>query len=184
MTAKRRFLKFLDSVIPGKKEMDYGLWAIKYRVDKYASAEDEAAGILDDFVEGEFNLSLDEGVNALFRRLCGGAETAFDEANAVLWVGDSTSPALETQTHLQAVTNKISQPMEAAFPTFGTGRKATFKSKYDGDTANFAWNEWGIANGDPATTGIMLNRKVAYLGTKGSGTVWTFTVEASIINPA
>jgi hypothetical protein len=50
-------------------------------------------------------------------------------------------------------------------------RVLTLQATFSPSTANFAWNEWGIAN---ASSGQRLfNRKVASLGTKTSAGSWT-----------
>lgn len=50
--------------------------------------------------------------------------------------------------------------------TFGTG------------SANFAWQEWGVANA--STGGSMLNRKVVSLGTKTSAASWAFKAAVAV----
>ena len=62
---------------------------------------------------------------------------------------------------------------------FGNFISGTFRSTFGDTEANFAWNEWTVANGsdDSATN---LNRKVESLGTKSSGSTWIITVELSI----
>lgn len=51
-------------------------------------------------------------------------------------------------------------------------RVLTFKATFGTGAANFAWNEWGIANA--STGGRLFNRKVASLGTKTSAASWEF----------
>jgi len=124
------------------------------------------------------NLFLDEGINYIWTALCGGAFTPFDSANAHIGVGDGTTPEDYTQTGLTGV-NKFYKPMDTGYPTYGTDRKATFRSTFGGTEANFTWNEWTVANGSDDTA-INLNRKVESLGTKSSGSTWIMTVELSI----
>ncbi len=124
------------------------------------------------------NMFLNEGINALWSLVCGGAETSYSNANARLGVGDSTAGAAATQTALQAGANVLFKGMDATFPTFGTAQKATFKSTFASAEGNFAWQEWGIDNG--ATANKNLNRKVESLGTKSSGTTWTLSVDLNL----
>lgn len=107
------------------------------------------------------------------KALKGDALTLFNNANAHIGSGDSSSAFAAGQTDLQAATNKFRQPMEATFPT-RTGAALTFKSIFAAGDANYVWNEWGVFNA--AAAGVMLNRKVEALGTKTSSQEWEFTV--------
>ena len=107
----------------------------------------------------------------------------FNNANAYIGVGDSSTAAAATQTDLQAATNKVRKPMDTSFPTHTDGTTSgsatiTFKSIFGSSDGNFAWNEWGIFN--RSSSGRMLNRKVSSLGTKSAGTTWNFTVTVTI----
>ncbi len=126
------------------------------------------------------NLGLREGILALFNLLTGAAETAFSNANAYIGVGDSSAAAADTQTGLQAATNKAYVGMDAGYPVVGAlaDKKVTFKATFDGDTANFAWEEITVANGN-SDAADNLNRKVESLGTKSAGNTWVVTVEIS-----
>jgi len=124
------------------------------------------------------NLFLSEGINYMWTALCGGAFTPFDNTNAHLGVGDGTDPEDYAQTGLLG-TNKFYKGMDTGYPTFGSDRKATFRSTFGDTEANFAWNEWTVANGSDDTA-INLNRKVESLGTKSEGSTWILTVELSI----
>jgi hypothetical protein len=122
------------------------------------------------------NLALNEGLNALFALLCGGAETAFDNTHANIGVGDSNTAAAATQTGLQATTNKLYKGMETSYPTYGTSQKVTFRSKFGASEANWAWNEITVANGN-SDSAKNLNRKVQAMGTKVSPAEWYANLE-------
>jgi hypothetical protein len=122
------------------------------------------------------NLALNEGLNALFTLVCGGAETAFSNANANIGVGDSNTAAAATQTGLQATTNKLYKGMEASYPTYGSSQKLTFRSKFASAEANFTWNEITVANGN-SDAAKNLNRKVQPMGTKVSPAEWYANLE-------
>ena len=124
------------------------------------------------------NLFLAEGINYMWTALCGGAFTPFDNSNAHLGVGDGTDAEDYSQTGLLG-TNKFYKGMDTGYPTYGSDRKATFRSTFGDTEANFAWNEWTVANGSDDSA-INLNRKVESLGTKSSGSTWILTVELSI----
>lgn len=101
----------------------------------------------------------------------------FNNANARIGVGDSTTAFSAAHTDLQAATNKFRKAMDATFPTRATN-VITFKSTFGSAEANFAWNEWGVFNA--ASAGTMLNRVVEYNGTKLSGQTWVFQVQLTI----
>lgn len=131
------------------------------------------------------NLITYGGASALWEQLIGsGAITAFNNANAYLGVGDSSTAAAATQTDLQASTNKLRVAMDSTYPqhTDGTGSSTnatiTYRSTFGTSAANFAWTEFGLFNA--STAGRMLNRKVESHGTKASGDTWTLTLTISI----
>ena len=171
-------------------------WHVKWRVEKFEGdyandAEIEAAGAVPyEVIEREGNLLMYGGASCLWECLIGnGTGTAaqtltfFDNSNAYIGVGDSSTAAAATQTDLQAASNKVRVGMEASYPSHsdGTGSGAediSFRSVFGTSVANFAWEEWGIFNG--SSGGRMLNRKVESLGTKASGSTWTVTVTLSL----
>lgn len=116
----------------------------------------------------------------------GQALTYYNNANAAIGVGDSTTAAADTQTDLQAATNKLRRAMEATYPlhtdTTGTAgsKSVTYRSSFATGDANWVWNEWGLFNSPTAATGRMLNRKVESLGTKTSSATWVITVTLSL----
>lgn len=164
-------------------------WHAHVRLEKYegpdadARAQDPDVGP-DDVVEKDGNLLVIGGASALWQRLIGTAITAFDNTNAYLGVGDSTTAAADTQTDLQAATNKLRKAMDATYPqhTDSTGtvgsKSITFRSTFATGDANFAWQEWALFNASAA--GRMLNRKVESLGTKTSAAAWVLTITLSL----
>lgn len=165
-------------------------WRVRWQVEKFegdfaSDAEIREAGVEPyEVIEGEGNLLVFGGASALWDLLIGAANVAaYSNANAHIGVGDSSTAAAATQTDLQAATNKLRKAMEASYPdhTDGTADGAddiVFRSVFGTSEANFAWEEWAVFN--HATTGRMLNRKVASLGTKASGSTWTFTVTLTL----
>lgn len=144
------------------------------------------------------NLLLNAGINALWNIFFGntsgantsgaaaGANAVFNNAQARIGVGDSTTAAAATQTDLQAATNKYWQVMDATFPSV-SGQAISFKITVASGNANFAWQEWGVDNcgGSNATSttrsgGAMLNRAVAANGTKASGATWVPTATITL----
>jgi len=139
----------------------------KYGIESYVGIEK---------IKG--NLLLNEGINAIWTLVAGGSETAFNNANARLGVGDSTSGEVATQTDLQAATNKLYKAMDASYPTYGTSQKITFRATFGSSEANYAWQEFSVDNG--STPLKNLNRKVSAQGTKTSGQTWQLTLDITL----
>lgn len=173
----------------------FGKITSKIRIEKYfgdltQEEIDSGEHTPYDVIEEEGNLGMYGGISCLWECLIGngtatGAQnlTFFNNANAHIGVGDSSTAAAATQTDLQAATNKLRKPMDTGFPTHTDGTTSpsatiTFKSIFGSGDANFAWNEWGVFNDDVGHR--MLNRKVSSLGTKSAGTTWNFTVTITI----
>lgn len=109
--------------------------------------------------------------------------TYFNNANAHIGVGDSSTAEAATHTDLQAATNKLRKAMDATYPLHTDGvvvgaASIAFRSTFATGDANYAWNEWGIFNG--SSGGRMLNRKVQSLGTKTSAASWQLTVTLTL----
>lgn len=135
----------------------------------------------DYFVSDElvgYNVLLNEGINAMLTLLAGGSETAFNNANARIGVGDSTTAAAAAQTDLQAATNKTYKAMDGGYPTYGSSQQIVFRSTFASGDANYAWQEFVVDNGSGAAK--TLNRLVSNQGTKASGQSWQITVTITI----
>jgi hypothetical protein len=171
-------------------------WIGVAKVEKYNGPDADKRALdpnekPDEVVEGTPNLLMRGGASALLECLIGnGTSTAgqaltyFNNANAYIGVGDSTTAAVLTQTDLQASTNKLRKAMASTYPqhtdsTSTSGAETiTFQSAFATTDANFAWQEWGVFNG--SSGGRMLNRKVESLGTKTSSSAWTMTVTITL----
>jgi len=147
----------------------------KWTIEKYLNRKDYEMGKPYEVSEFEGNIILDEGANAMWTLIAGGSETPFNAANSYLGVGDSNTAESASQTGLQAATNKIYKGMNSGYPQYGTARKIVFKSDFTENEANFAWNEFTVANGS-SDSAKNLNRKVSAQGTKTSGQIWTLTL--------
>ena len=147
-----------------------------------------------DVEEREGNLLLIGGASVQWQTLIGnGTATAgqqltyFNNAQAAIGVGDSTTAAADTQTELQAATNHLRKAMDATYPLHtdsnsSAGAKSiTFRSTFATTDANWAWQEWIVKNSTTAgATGRVLNRKVESLGTKTSAATWVLTITLSL----
>ena len=150
-----------------KDQMRYQTrWTIRRYADDAAFKQDKPTNQA--VIEG--NLLLNEGITALQNLLIGAAET-----NAYIGVGDSATAESASQTGLQAATNKAYRGMESGYPQI-SAQKTTWRAVFDGATANFAWNEFSVANGN-SDAAANLNRKVSAQGTKAGGQTWTVDLE-------
>lgn len=144
-------------------------------------------GAPEECVEIAGNLLVNEGIQRLLDMTMIATVTTnqtatnpWSNGNAFTGVGDSSTAEAATQTELQAATNRFYKAMNATFPS-RSGQVITFASDFTTTEANYVWAEWSIsaaastASGAGFTSGTTnLNRKVAALGTKASGT-WTLT---------
>ena len=113
------------------------------------------------------------GATVLAAAAIAGTYTAFNNANAYIGVGDSTTAFSTAHTDLQASSNKLRVGMDATYPTIASN-VVTFRATFGTSQANYAWQEWGVFNA--SSSGTMLNRKVESLGTKPSNQSWQFSV--------
>lgn len=109
--------------------------------------------------------------------IIGETVTEFNNANAYIGVGDSTTAFAASQTDLQAASNKLRKAMDSTYPQ-RTTNVLTFRATFATGDANFAWQEWGVFNASSA--GTMLNRKVESLGTKTSAQSWQITTTLTV----
>lgn len=151
-----------------------------------------ALGISPETVEIEGNLLMYGGASNLWQCLIGNgtatagqALTFFNNAQAAIGVGDSTTAAAATHTNLQAATNKLRKAMDSTYPqhtdaTTSGAASIVFRSTFATGDANYAWQEWAVFNSTTDATGRMLQRKVESLGTKTSAASWQFTVTLTL----
>lgn len=150
---------------------DRSRYKTKWTIQKFKNDEDYILNLPYATAEIDGNLMLNEGIQLHIDLLIGAGGTVFSNANAYIGVGDSTTAEAATQTALQAATNKLYKAMSSTYPQ-RSSQTVTFRSAFGSSEANFAWNEFSVANGnsDSATN---LNRKVSAQGTKTSGQTWT-----------
>lgn len=182
------------TTLPGAPKAELATWQVAVTLDKYDGDftatqinEGQASASLVEHLEREGNLLMYGGVSCIWQALIGATRTGnqlpFDNTNARIGVGDSSTAAAATQTDLQAAANKTRVAMDATYPTHTDATTSgaatiTYRSTFDTSTANWAWQEWGIFNA--STAGRMLNRKVESLGTKPNTQTWQFTVTITL----
>jgi len=141
------------------------------------------------FEETFENIFLIVGVQALWNQAVGsgtansssaaaGADAYYNNAQAMIGVGDSTTAAANTDTDLDATTNKTYVGMDASYPsiTGGSSENIVFRATFGTSAANYGWNEFVVnnRNGSNSTTsgGSTLDRVVSSQGTKAVGQTW------------
>lgn len=164
-------------------------WNATWRVDKYRDGDSDPY----ETIHTDGNLLMYGGASCLWQGLIGNmsatpglALTKFDNTNAALGVGDSSTAAAATQTDLVAATNKVRKAMVATYPQHTDGADGsdhaaiTFQSSFGTGDGNWEWLEIGLFNSATAATGRMLNRKVVSYGTKTSSDTWVLTLTISL----
>lgn len=140
-------------------------------ITKYENQEAYDSGVAFDVVRIDGNTLLSEGITEVLKLLTGLTATNFGSANAYIGVGDSIDSTAASQLGLQASTNKFYKAVDSGYPII-SGSDVTWRATFAGNEANFAWNEFTIANGS-SDTAANLNRKVSSQGTKVSNQLWT-----------
>lgn len=126
----------------------------------------------------EGNVLLNEGIAELWDLAITTGATKFDNTNAYLGVGDSATAEAATDTGLIATTNELYKGMETSYPS-RSGQTVTWRSVFGSAEANFAWNEFTVANGN-SDAADNLNRKTSSEGTKASGQTWTLDLQITL----
>lgn len=106
-----------------------------------------------------------------------GPPTFFTNANAHIAVGNGNDAFDAEDTDLQGG-SKVREPVDGGYPQ-RTLNVLTLQATYDEGTANFAWEEWGVAN--HVSAGVLLNRQVESLGTKADTQSWVFLVDLEFV---
>lgn len=138
-------------------------------------------------VEADGNLLVNNGLTRITNLITGGGGAAFNSTQGLVGVGSVSTAATTSDTALGgngSSTTAWYQIVDSA-PTTSTGQ-ITAVSTFSTANANFAWNEWcwAIATGtitagatlaSVGTSPIMVNHKIAALGTKVSTATWVLT---------
>lgn len=125
------------------------------------------------------------GRDAICGLIIGDATNNYNATNGYLSVGDSTTAFANTQTELQAVTNRTRKQLTSSTRATNV---ISFVTTYASGDANYSWQEFGTFNavgtgGPPVTGGTMLHRVVSNQGTKVAGQSWQLTMALTITVP-
>jgi len=126
----------------------------------------------------ENNVMLTEGITQLWNLITGAtAGTLYNTASSYLGVGSGVTSETAADTGLSG-TNTAYVGMDTGYPVV-SGTSAYWKATFDTDVANFAWEEFTVANGN-TNTALNLNRKTSSQGTKTSGQQWELTLQITL----
>ncbi|MDQ2995456.1 MAG: hypothetical protein M3R61_00150 [Chloroflexota bacterium] len=154
-------------------------WTAAYYDGDWTAEQIDAglAGLPSDVREQDGNILVTAGITLLLNLLIGAGGTVYNNANAFLGIGDSSTAAAIGQTDLQAATNKVRKLMDASYPSVATN-VVTFRSTFATSEGNFSIQEQATFNA--AAAGTMLNRKVSDLGTKTAASTLQLTMTVTI----
>lgn len=148
------------------------LWTIRRYADDDAFAADQPYEVSE--IEG--NLLLNEGIALLWDLGIGAGGSAWNNANAYLGVGTSSTAAAATDTGL--IGTAVYKAMSATYPQ-RSNQTVTWRAVFGSSDANQAWEEFTVSN-TSANGGTNLNRKVSSQGTKTAGQTWTLDLAITL----
>lgn len=158
---------------------EHSQWRVEWRLEKWADTARKLSGFAPDEVLCDVqNIVLDNGANEMLKLITGTGGTAYNAANSYIYVGTDTTPENASQSGVLATgSNRAYAAMDTGYPVVN-GRQMVYRASFGDTAANFEWNEASIVNGTGANA-IAMNRKVASLGRKTTGT-WTLQITVSL----
>ena len=161
---------------------EHSKWAVEWVVEKWNSMKEKMDGVApyEVLTTGQ-NIILDSGATAMLKLIIGDSSaTAFNNANAKIYVGTDTPPENASQTGILASgPNSAYAAMDSTYPMVDN-RTVTFRATFGDGAANFAWREAAVTNGT-GVGAVAMNRKVFDMGTKKNGT-WTMQITISLLS--
>ena len=160
---------------------EHSQWRVEWQVEKWFDTARKLAGFdPDDIAYDTQNIILDNGATEMLNLITGRGGTQFSEANSYIYVGTNNTAEQASQTGVIATDGqRASAKMDSGYPSVD-GRQMVYRATFSDTQANFAWREVAITNGTGVGS-IAMNRKVANLGTKETGT-WTVQVTISLVS--
>lgn len=160
---------------------EHASWAVEWVVEKWNSLEEKAKGIAPyEIVHSGQNIILNDGATEMLKLISGTGGTAYNNANAKIYVGTSATSENATQTGVVASgSSKAYANIDSGYPKV-EGRTVTYRATFSDESANFEWNEVALANGTGVGS-VSMNRKVSPMGTKNGGT-WTMQLTISLLS--
>lgn len=157
---------------------EHSRWEVQWRVEKWADTAKKLAGFEPDEIAIETqNIIVDVGANEMLKLITGTGGTVFGQGSYIV-VGNNATAENATQTGVIATApNRAAAAMDSSYPMVND-RQMVFRASFGDSSANFDWKEIAIMNGNTSGS-VAMNRKVADLGTKKTGT-WTIQVTVTL----
>lgn len=188
MTADKLTLNWHPSITVSKFEPET-IADITARLGHYPTHEELLAITPDDVTRSEGNSLVTAGLSRITSLITGSGQ-AFVAGKALIGVG--TGPAATATTAGMTDLTGASKLFVPATVGAPSGGQFSASASFDGNDANFSWEEWCFAIGSGtvvknaalATAGggsaVMLNRKNGLLGSKALGAVWTLSADVTL----
>lgn len=156
-------------------------WAVEWVVEKWNNLEEKAKGIAPyEVIRSGQNIVLNDGATEMLKLISGTGGTAYNNANAKIYVGTSATSENASQTGVVASgASKAYANIDSGYPKV-EGRTVTYRATFSEGSANFEWNEVALANGTGSGS-VAMNRKVSPMGTKNGG-AWTMQLTISLLS--
>jgi hypothetical protein len=123
------------------------------------------------------NLWVTTGIDEIFLLMGGLGGAPWNNANALIGIGDDTTAPADTQSDLLAPVNKTYKGMDVGYPQAGAAKSMLWRATFAAGDANYDWQEFTLKHNG---SGICVNRGVSFLGTKVPGSVWVATLTLSL----
>lgn len=158
---------------------EHSQWRVEWKVEKWFDTARKLAGLEpDEIVYDTQNIILDTGANEMLKLISGTGGTEFNAVNSIIYVGNDSTAENASQTGVIATgANRAYAKMDSGYPVVN-GRQMIYRASFGDTSANFQWNEASIMNGT-GVNAVAMNRKVANLGTKNTGT-WSIQITISL----
>jgi len=156
---------------------DLKLWKTEWKIEKYASEIDFKNGVCFETNTISGNIGLNEGLQLVGDLMIGESGTPYNNTNAYIGVGESTTAAAATDTGLLGSTLTY-KGMESGYPS-RTDQTITFRSEFGANDANYSWQEFSLSNSD-SNSGVNINRKTSNQGLKVIEQIWTLNLTITL----
>lgn len=189
-------------------------WTANIHIEKYNNDESYKKGIPDDITYVEGNTATYKGLFTIWNLVMGmnpSSSVVYEEGheatgvyplsyeNTHIAVGNGTATPSPDDTQLDAQSSGTSgvdylyKGCDENYPVvlLSNPNCLQIRVTFGSNEANFEWNEWGVANGDPDTPGenrnedniVLFNRRKDPMGRKDQGATWVIVADL-IISPS
>lgn len=190
-------------------------WTANLKIEKYNNNESYKKGIPDDITYVKGNTATYKGLFVLWNLVMGKSPSnpiVYEEGqeemgvyplnndNTYIAVGNGTATPSPDDTQLDAQTSGGTVNVDYYYKNcdddypvvlLSNPNCLQIRATFGSEMANFEWNEWGVANGDPDSPGdsrdpetvVLFNRRKDPMGRKEQGATWVIVADL-IISPS